>query len=351
MSKIKLAMCCYWIFAWIMLSDCAFGQNKRAIEKPLLVPLPKKVPVSEENPTSAAKVALGKQLFFDPRLSGDNSMSCASCHIPEKAFADGKRFSKGNGGKRLFRNTPGLLNVAFYSVFTWDGRAKSLEEQAFGPITSPDEMNQDLGELEKELNAVAGYVQQFRRVLNTPVTRKGIAMALAAFQRTLISPNSPYDRYLQGDKSALSKRAQVGRDLFTGEAGCSRCHHGPLLSDGKFYRLGNSFRDKGREAITGKKRDRYKFRTPSLRDISRTGPYMHDGAIETLEEVVMFYLRLVPNRTPEKMPLDVEPIQSVTLDDLDAIVEFLKSLSGEPPKITPPVHSSILYNSNNRHIR
>jgi cytochrome c peroxidase len=336
MRHIILTMYYLWMLVWIIPLTCAFGQNKETTEKPLLVPLPKNVPAPKENPTTAAKVALGKQLFFDPRLSGENSMSCASCHIPEKAFADGKRFSKGNGGKRLSRNTPGLLNVAFYSVFTWDGRAKSLEEQAFGPITSPDEMNQDLGELEIELNAVSGYVKQFRRVFNTPVTRKGIAMALAAFQRTLHSPNAPIDRYLQGDKTALSQRARLGMELFTGEAGCSRCHRGPLLSDGKFYRLEHSFRDTGQEAITGKKSDRYKFRTPSLRDVSRTGPYMHDGAIETLNEVVMFYLRLVPNRTPEKMPLDVEPVQSVTLDDLDAIVEFLESLSGKSPKITPP---------------
>lgn len=314
----------------------ASAAEKKSDKKPALVPLPQVFPVPKDNPSTTAKITLGKQLFFDPRLSGDNQMSCATCHIPEKAFADPVKTSKGKNGKRLTRNTPGLLNVAYYSVFTWDGRAGSLEEQALGPITSPVEMNQNLDELERELNAVPGYVTQFQNVFKTPVTRDGIAKAIAAFQRTLVSRDAPFDRYLKGDKSALSKRAQLGLELFTGEAGCIRCHHGPLLSDNKFYRLGFTFRDKGREAITRNKYDRYKFRTSSLRDIARTAPYMHDGSIETLDEVVMFYLRLSPVQTPEGMPLDIKSRQSVSLNDIDALVEFMKSLTGKPAKISPP---------------
>ncbi len=301
-----------------------------------LVPLPAKAPAPPDNPTTAEKVALGKQLFFDPRLSGDNSMSCATCHLPEKAFSDGLALGKGAGGKRLVRNTPTVLNSAFLSSYFWDGRAGSLEEQALGPITAPAEMNQKLDDLEKELNAVAGYVTQFQAVFGTGVTRKGVARALAAFQRTLITRNSPLDRYLQGDKGALSERARKGMELFAGEANCVRCHNGPLLSDGKFYRLGVSFRDHGRGAVTGKKKDQYAFRTAPLRDVARTGPYMHNGSIRTLEEVVLYYLRSVPLEAPDGLPLDVAPRLSESFSDFDPIVAFLESLSGELPKIEPP---------------
>jgi len=310
----------------------------RATGKPRLVPLPMKVPAPADNPTTRAKVDLGRQLFFDPRLSGDNKMSCATCHLPDidKGFGDGLARSKGAAGKRLTRNTQGLLNVAFYSVFFWDGRAKSLEEQALGPIVNPEEMNQDLDKLEDELNAVAGYVAQFRKVFKSPVTRDGIAKALAAFQRTLISRDSPFDKYLQGEKDAMSEQAKRGMALFVGEADCLRCHSGPLLSDGDFHRLGVSFRDVGRAAVTGKKDDRHKFRTPTLRDIARTAPYMHDGSIKTLEEVVFFYLRSAPVSGPGGESIDIGQRNGVSLNDIDDIVAFLKSLSGRPPKVTPP---------------
>lgn len=285
---------------------------------------------------SPEKVALGKQLFFDPRLSGDNKMSCATCHLPDKAFGDGLARAKGHGDKTLTRNTPSLLNVGFYERYDWDGRAKSLEEQSLGPIQSPDEMNQDLAELERELNAVPGYVERFQKVFGTKVTRDGISKSLAAFQRTLVTKPSPFDRYLAGDKTALSAEAKQGMELFEGSAGCVRCHQGPLLSDSKLYRLGVSFKDEGLGAVTGKKQDKGKFRTPSLRNIAETGPYMHNGSKKTLSSVVEFYYRGVPTTTSDGLPLDVQPMLGQSFSEISALVAFLESLTGEAPKVERP---------------
>ncbi len=307
----------------------------QVVSTPHLLSLPKEVPAPKNNPTTPAKVELGKQLFFDPRLSGDNTMSCATCHLPAKAFGDGLARSPGAGGKELARHTPTLLNVGFHASFFWDGRAASLEEQALGPIQSADEMDQNLDDLEKELAAVPGYAEKFGEVFGRRVTRADIAKALAAFQRTLVTPNSPFDRFLAGDKNALSPRARDGLQLFKTDAGCVRCHHGPLLSDGNYYRLGIG-RDVGREQVTGRQEDRYKFRTPSLRDIALTGPYMHDGSEKTLFDVVEFYFRRVPGHLANGLRLDVEPLLGLSYSDIDALVEFLESLTGEPLKIDPP---------------
>jgi cytochrome c peroxidase len=289
-----------------------------------------------DNPGTPEKVALGKQLFFDPRLSGDNRMSCASCHLPDKAFADGLRTGKGAGGKDLSRNTPSLLNVASYTAYFWDGRAATLEEQALFPIQSADEMNQDLDALEKELNAIPGYVAQFEAVFGSHVTRSDIARALAAFERSLVSGISPFDRYLNGDKNALSDEARQGWELFRGDAGCIRCHNGPNFSDSKFYRIGANFRDPGRGEITREKRDLHAFRTPGLRDLARTGPYMHDGSFETLEQVVHFYYRGLPVQGPDGAPLDLAPLIGQSFSEMPAVVAFLEALNGEIPQISPP---------------
>lgn len=304
--------------------------------EPQLPPLPKSVASPQDNPITAAKVELGKQLFFDKRLSGDNTLSCASCHQPERAFADGLARSPGAGGKQLARNTPTVLNAALFKKLFWDGRASSLEEQALQPIQSRDEMNQDLDELERELAAVPGCRKQFQEVFGTGVTRQGIAQALAAFQRTLLSGPSPVDRYLAGDQSALSPQARRGLGLFMGDAGCIRCHHGPLLSDGKFYRVGPTFDDRGLATITGKQDDVYKFRTPSLRNVAETGPYMHDGSLATLTDVVTYYYRGVPFTAPGGHSLDVAPLLDRSFDEIPDLVAFLKALSGEVPKIEPP---------------
>lgn len=301
-----------------------------------LTPLPAEAPAPKTNPTTAAKVHLGRRLFFDTRLSGDNKMSCATCHLPEKAFADGRARSPGAGGKLLTRHTQSVLNVGFFDSYFWDGRAKTLEQQALAPITSPEEMNQDLDALEKELADDPRYVREFQEVFGKPVGRRELAQALAAFQRTLITRNSPFDRFLAGDAKALSESARRGYELFVGEAGCIECHNGPMLSDGKFYRLGIGRTDRGRGAVTGRREDDYKFRTPTLRDVARTAPYMHDGSQATLFDVVQFYFRGVPARGPDGLPLDVQPLLGQSFSDIDAIVAFLQSLTGELPDIEPP---------------
>ena len=301
-----------------------------------LLHLPEVAPSPADNFLTAEKAALGRQLFFDPRLSGDNSVSCATCHLPDKALTDGLVRAKGAGGKELTRNTPTLLNVGFYSAYFGDGRASSLEEQALFPIQSPEEMNQDLTSLEKELNAIPGYVSQFQLAFESRATRTNIAKALAAFQRTLVSRNSPFDRYLAGDKKSLSEEAQHGWELFRGEARCVTCHAGPSFSDSKFYRLGTTFRDPGRRAITGERRDNYAFRTPGLRDVARTAPYMHNGSFERLDQVVEFYYRGVPSSSPDGLPLSIGSLLGQSFSEIPSIVAFLEALSGETPQVSPP---------------
>ena len=314
------------------LTEVAFERQ----DNTLSFALPQAAPAPEDNPTTSEKVELGKQLFFDRRLSGDNTVSCATCHLPGKAFADGLPKARGAGGKTLTRNTLSLLNAGFYTRYFWDGRAESLEDQAFFPIQSVDEMNQNLNELEKELNAIPGYVAQFRSVFGSAATRGSIAKSLAAYERSLVSRNSPFDRYLAGDAGALSEEAKRGWELFRGDAGCIRCHNGPNFSDGRFYRLGTSFRDQGRGAITKQRREFYAFRTPGLRDVSRTAPYMHDGSYETLFGVVEFYYRGIPVQSPDGLPLDIKPLLDRSYSEISDIAAFLESLAGEPLHISPP---------------
>ena len=306
---------------------CVLGE---ADQQPL-VPLPRMAPAPQDNATSENRVELGRQLFFDSRLSGENRMSCATCHVPSKGFTDGLPRAKGAGGKELSRNTPTVLNVGFFSGLLWDGGAASLEEQALVPIESQDEMAQDVDSLVDELAAVPSYAEQFRHAFDRPVNKQDIARALAAYQRSLVSPNSPFDRYLGGEQDALGLAAKEGLELFRGAAGCIRCHNGPLLSDGKYYRLGISRADPGRAGVTGEEQDRYKFRTPTLRNIAETGPYMHDGSLKTLFDVVEFYYRRVPSGGSDGFPPDVEPLLGQSYSEIDAIVEFLESLSGESP--------------------
>lgn len=301
-----------------------------------LEPLPQTAPAPADNPTTPEKISLGKQLFFDPRLSGKNSMSCSSCHMPERWFGDSVDWNKGEEGITLVRNTQSCLNVGFYSSFFWDGRAPSLEEQALGPIRSDIEMNQDLDELEQELNEIPGYVSQFASVFGTKPNRKDVAKALAAFQRTLVAGPSPFDLYLQGDEDALSADAKRGLELFVGEARCIECHNGPMLSDGNYYRMGISEEDLGREKVTGRKEDRYRFRTPSLRNIAETGPYMHNGLVHSLDAAVTFYYRGAPQTTTEGLTMDAPDLRGLSLSDVPYLVAFLESLSGKAPDFTPP---------------
>mgnify|MGYP001824446904 CR=1 FL=1 len=256
--------------------------------------------------------------------------------MPDKGYADGLSLSPGAGGIPLTRNTQTCLNVGFLPSYFWDGRAASLEEQALAPIESSAEMNQNLDDLEGELAAIAGYVRAFKVVFGTQPNRDGVANSLAAFQRTLVTGPSAVERYLAGVRDALSNAAKRGLELFRGEAGCIDCHHGPLLSDGKFYRLGVAHADHGRSDVTGNKSDRYRFRTPSLRNVAATAPYMHDGSLQTLDDVVTFYLRGIPESNIDGLTPDVTALSGLSFSDIASLVEFLESLSGAVTPIAPP---------------
>ncbi|MBO9542178.1 c-type cytochrome [bacterium] len=300
-----------------------------------LRPLPAvKAPAS--NPTTPAKIELGKMLFFDPRISGDGSLSCASCHLPSKGWADGRPTGSGFKGKVLARNTPSVINSAHYKTQFWDGRAPSLEEQAKGPLFNPDEMNSTPEKVVKALSGIPEYRKRFKQVFGGEPTVDRTAAAIAAFERTIVSGPSAFDRYLKGDKKALSASARRGFRVFTRDADCIACHKGPNFTDDNFYNIGvpgSGDKDKGRYAISRDRKDMGAFKTTGLRDVALTAPYMHDGSMKTLRDAVKHY-----EKVEESYPNLSDKIKrwGMTSDDIDDVVEFLKALSGPPIKVTPP---------------
>jgi cytochrome c peroxidase len=284
------------------------------------VPLPA-VKHPKDNEPTAEKVALGKQLYFDGRLSADNKVSCATCHDPAKGFSNGEQFATGVEGKKGGRNSPTVINTAYQVFQFWDGRAKSLEEQALGPVQNPIEMNMSLDAVVAKLNGIEGYKKQFQQVFGTDVTSDGIAKAIAAYERTVLSGDAPYDRFKAGDKDAMSEAAQRGMKVFFGPGHCSACHSGPNFTDNAFHNIGVPGEDQGRQAITKMLGDRGSFKTPTLREIARTAPYMHDGSMKTLEEVVAHYVK---GGTPHEQ-LD-EEIYALKLTDQQKadLVTFMK---------------------------
>ncbi len=244
---------------------------------------------SDEAP-SAAEVKLGGQLFFDTRLSLKNDRSCASCHNPDLGFGDGLRKSASSNDTPLLRHTPSLYNLAWNQVFSWDGAISSLEEQALMPVVAAAEMNMPIAKLEKRLNEVPGYRKAFLAVYNdADINKSHIAQALAAYLRTLTSTNSVFDAYLAGNKQALSPEATRGLALFEGKAQCNQCHDGPNFSDESFHSLGIDDSDLGRGGVLKEPSLNHTFKTPGLRNISRSAPYMHDGSQPSLESVIRFY--------------------------------------------------------------
>lgn len=278
------------------------------------------IPVPAGNPQTPAKIELGKKLFFDRRLSGDGTTNCGTCHDPQQGLGDGLEISLNYPTTRNWRNSPTLFGVAFQQRLFHDGRAASLEEQALFPMMSAFEMNQNLDYLEEEIRAVPEYVAEFTAVFGDPdITRERIAMAIAAFERTLVSRDAPLDRFLQGDRQAFSDDARRGYEIFTGKGRCTTCHYGPILADNLFHALQvkensehtqdpriaatrrfvakvsgfTNYRtldeDPGRYLVTKEKKDWKAFRTPTLREVAATAPYMHNGVYATLDEVVDFF--------------------------------------------------------------
>lgn len=323
----------------LLFAACIRAETKTA-EKPSKVPLGlPDVPVPKDNPLTEAKVALGKQLFFDPRMSKDDSVSCATCHDPAKGWSNGDAIATGILGQKGGRSAPTVLNTAYQAAQFWDGRATTLEDQALGPVQNPIEMGMTMELVLPKLQAIKGYREQFQKVFGTDVNAEGIAKAIASYERTILSGNSPYDRFQAGDKQALSPAAQRGMALFFGKGSCSSCHVGPNFTDNAYHNIGIGMDkpkpDVGREAISKILGDRGSFKTPTVRDAARHSPYMHDGSIKTLEEVVEHYDRGgIPN---DQLDEALVPL-NLTKEEKADLVTFMKVglASGSYPDHKPP---------------
>ncbi len=302
------------------------------------------------NPYTDAKAELGKKLFFDARLSGSGQISCASCHDADLAFADGRTVSFGHERKELKRNAPTVLNAAFNETFFWDGRAASLEQQASDVVNNQDEMHASAGFVREQLGKIPGYTNEFAAVFGSPeVTLARAAQAIATFERTVTSRGNSFDSFLRGDTNALSDAAVRGLHLFRTEARCINCHNGPNFTDGRFHNegltyYGRKYEDLGRYAVTKDPQDVGKFKTPTLRNIARTGPYMHNGLFE-LDGVLNMYNAGMPTvrRKPEQkddllFPVKSPLLQSLGLNqqDLADLKAFLEALTETRLRVRPP---------------
>jgi len=297
------------------------------------------IPWPDDNPYSPARAELGKILFFDGRLSANGVVSCAFCHEPEHAFAGSTPFAKGVDGKSGVRHTPTLINRAWGKSQFWDGRAATLESQIRDPVSNRDEMGMTPDRVVQKVSGIKGYAPLFAAAFgDRAVSFERIEKAIATFERTIVSGNSAYDRYAAGDKSALTKQQKDGLDFFNKKGECAECHSGPDFTTEKFANLGIGMDlirpDPGREALTGKKRDFGKFKVPTLRDLARRAPYMHDGSMKTLDDVLDVYAKGgLPN---PQLDTRLAPfyLDEETKRDLLA---FLDALSGEGwQKIVPP---------------
>jgi cytochrome c peroxidase len=297
----------------MLLLAMAPGQQTEALRAPL--GLDAYMPAPEDNPLTPEKAALGRKLFFDKRLSRDGTIACVSCHDPKLAFSDGRAVSEGVSGRRGTRNAPALVNRGYGSLQFWDGRAKSLEEQVLKPIQDPNEMDLTLPEA----------------AARTGLAPEEMSRALASYVRSIRAGGSPFDRYMHGEAAALSPEQIQGLAVFRVKGNCIACHVGPNFTDEKFHNTGaafaeGKFRDEGRALVTGRPEDTGAFRTPTLREIARTAPYMHDGGLATLEAVVDFYDQ-GGNRNPG-IDSEIRPLR-LTGPEKRALLAFLRALSGE----------------------
>jgi len=284
----------------------------------------------EENPLTPEKVALGKRLFFDPILSRDRSLACVFCHDPGRAYTDGRAVAIGVFGRAGTRSAPTLINRGYGASFFWDGRMPTLEQQVLQPIQDPKEMDLTLDEALARLKDHRTYPGLFQAAFGAEVSVEGLSRALASYLRTILSGDAPVDRYAAGDREALSAQAVQGLEIFRGKGNCTACHAGPTYTDERFHNTGVAWRDgrlsdPGRFAVSGKVEESGAFKTPTLREIAWTAPYMHDGSLATLEAVVDFYDdggRPNPHIDPEIHPLHL------AADEKQALVALLKALSG-----------------------
>jgi cytochrome c peroxidase len=321
----------------LLLGATAGAADFDGADYPYPVPLGLKAPfVPADNPVTDAKVALGKTLFFDKRLSRDATISCASCHNPDKGWTDGAPVSTGIKGQKGTRSAPTVLNAAFMESQFWDGRAKSLEDQAKGPIENPIEMGFTHQEAVQRFSEIQGYKPLFKAAYgDDSVSIDRIAKAIATFERTILTGNAPYDRWKAGDAHAMSPAAVEGYRLFNDKdrANCAACHDGVNFSNSDFHNTGIGGTEPGRSAVTGQGKDVGAFKTPTLRNLKYTAPYMHDGSKKTIGEAIDLYdLGGIPNPNLDSR---IKPLKLTEIEEAD-IAYFLDALNGDPVKMSAP---------------
>ncbi len=297
---------------------------------------PATIPFPDSNPYTHAKANLGKMLFFDPILSGSRKHPCSSCHDPSKSWADGLPRAIGEDPAGLKLRTPTLIDIAFVDILGWDGKFPDLESVTFGPLTSPKNMNITQRELIRRLHAAPPYSAAFTAAFGDgAITRMRIEQALATYERTLVAGEAPFDRWITGDETAITAEAKRGFALFNGKAHCLNCHSGPSFTDGSFQDIGSATdADIGRGRIFKKSEKlRYAFKTPTLRDVVKRAPYMHNGSIATLEDVIELYNKGGidrPSRSPFIKPLSLTEIEK------KALIAFLHTLTADSPGVQLP---------------
>jgi len=279
-------------------------------------------------------IELGKALFFDPRLSASGTISCATCHDPAMNWTDGKEKSIGHEGAVNKRNSPTIQNTWFYKKLFWDGRARDLQDQAFAPIISESEMGSDMPDVMRTLRNIRGYKELFSKAYGTPgIDPDRMTGAIAAFEKTILSNKSRFDKFLAGDKKALSNRELRGLHLFRTKAKCMNCHNGPMFSDNQFHKsIFPAGDDKGLYKVTHKEEDTAKFKTPSLRDVMRTGPWGHDGVLKHMEDILLAYNKASPSPGGGKTRS-----LSLTKKELADLLSFLQAISAPPAAFEKPV--------------
>ncbi len=296
---------------------------------------PNSIPFPTTNPYSAEKAALGKMLFFEPRLSKNRNMTCATCHNPSFGWEDATPTSIGAQNSNLDRHSPTIINAAWGKSYFWDGRAATLEDQAAGPIESNVEMNLPIEQAVQRLSQVPSYQDWFKRVFGSSgITAENIKKAIATFERTVVSGQAPFDSWVEGDESAISESAKRGFALFNGKAECSSCHTGWNFTDHKFHDIGLATEDKGLGARTGITSQNFAFKTPSLRNISQRAPYMHNGQMNNLRSVIAHYITGGQSRPTRSELMNPIPLTGQDVIDLEA---FLMSLTGQDASVSLPI--------------
>ncbi|MFC1758207.1 cytochrome-c peroxidase [Planctomycetota bacterium] len=292
--------------------------------------------IPKSNPLTAEKIDLGRKLFFDKNLSLDRSMSCATCHDPEKGWSNDAQFAIGVTGDAGSRNVPTVVNSVYATRQFWDGRETTLESQALGPLTNPIEMAMpSLDAVLERVRENDEYVRDFQRAFDRAPTIKNLAKAIASFERIILLGDTPYDRYVSGDESAMSESAIRGLTVFRKKGRCTECHKEPIFTDRQFYNLGIGMDaetpDVGRFAVTKIKSNIGRFKTPGLRNVTRTAPYMHDGSVKTLEEVIDIYDKGgIPNEHLSSQ--NIRKLELTKLEKADLLAFMVEGLTGNPAK-------------------